>query len=634
MIVAAAGLICFDRPAAGDAVRETFDKRLTADIKRVEQTPDTSDDAELAAAMLIMARGETANMQQLALLCDSIYKLGAKSPEGYPAAIEALELLADKIPERRTKCLEKILVLQMELYNAAGRKDRVPVGEDTVHILLKLSDIRTRSGDTFSARLFLRQARRIAKAIRTGIIARVKEKEKTLPARIRAGLKLQKQLATLKANPNNLELRSKLIQRLAAREEDFVIAKSLLTPDVDEQLQSYVPLALRDPKSLPADVAYEMAQWLRLLLSDAPSETRAAGLMRLRQYLNVYLMKHTENDTQRLEVAREFHDIELQLVKLGRLPGGKHWSLDVITLGLIADGKINASIEKARKYLWSLQRHDGSWPTRLNDADQPAKHATAMITYALVQSGVHPSDKRLARTLKTIAATETNDTLSLALRCCLWNAVNQQQPGKYATELRADALKLVRANVDGGFGATCTPDSDARYSNARCTQYAILGAAMASQGGVEIPRRFWVRSMNWWRNSQNPNGGWGRTPVGRSRHNPTAGGAVSMLICLDQLNRSRQNAMSHDSLQNALEWLDKHLDDGKNRDPINYLYTVSRLGVACDTKKIGKINWFKWASNDLLKHQKSNGAWKPRKKSEHISTALGILTLSTARGGR
>ena len=66
-------------------------------------------------------------------------------------------------------------------------------------------------------------------------------------------------------------------------------------------------------------------------------------MMRIRQYLNVYLMKHTKNDKQRLDATKEFHKVELQLVKLGMLPGKKYWSLDIIGLGLIADPKIDTA---------------------------------------------------------------------------------------------------------------------------------------------------------------------------------------------------------------------------------------------------------------------------------------------------
>ena len=632
--LAVAGIIGFAHLSKADDAQDTFDRRFGKDLIRVNKTPDENDDVRLGKTLLDAAQAGRENPELLSLLCENAYRLGSKNTRSYHIAIEAMELLGDNVPELRTRCLEKILVLQIELYRTALRRDKVSTGENTIYTLLELSDAKARSGDAMGAKLFLLQASKITKVIRSNIIKTINEKEKTLQARIQTGLKLQQQLTALQADPKNLQLRRKLIRRLVMREENLGMAKSLLTPDVDEQLRSYVPIALKNPKSLVPAVAYEMSQWYRSLLSNAPEGNNAVLLLRIRLYLNVYLMKHTEDDKQRLDVGKEFHDVELQLVKLGVLPGKKYWSLDVIGLGLIADPKINTAIAQARKYLWGLQRPDGTWPESVGDGGFPKKYSTPLIAYALVQSGVDPSDKRLTETLKNLAATETDDTLSLALRCCLWNAVNFTLPGKYITELRKDALKLSRGSVDGGFGETCTPDSPTRDNDALHTQYAILGVAMGAQGGVNISRGFWVKSMNWWRNTQNPNGGWGRTPMGRSRHHPTAAGAVSMLICLDQLNRSQQIALKHDSLEEALDWLSRHFDDGKNTDPVNYLYTLSRLGVACKTKKFGNTNWFKWASDDLLWRQQDNGAWKPKNKSGHISTALGILVLSTARGGR
>lgn len=632
--LAVAGMIGFAHLSRADDARNAFDKRFGKDMERVGKTPDDNDDIELGKILLDAAEIDRSNPESLSLLCENAYRLGAKNSGSYHIAIEAMELLGDNVPELRTKCLEKILVLQMYLYRAAGRRDRVITGEKIIYTLLKLSDAKAHSGEGLGARLFLLQAGNIATTIQSDIIQSVNEKEKTLHARIQAGLKLQKQLAALQADPKNLKLRRKLIRGLVVREENLPAAKSLLTPDLDEQLRSYVSTALKKPESLAPAVAREMSQWYRSLLSDAPEENKAALLMRIRQYLNVCLMKHTKNDERRLDAAREFHDIELQLVTLGQLPGKKYWSLDVISLGIIADPKINTAILRARNHLWGLQRMDGTWDESLSDAELQNEYSTPLVAFALIQSGVSPSDKRLVRTLKNLAATETDNTLCLAMRCCLWNAVNFRLPGKYIAELRKDALKLARASVDGGFGETCSPEAYARDNNALHTQYATLGVAMGAQGGVKIPRGFWAKSMNWWRNTQNPDGGWGTVPMGQSRHNPTAAGTVSILICLDQLNRSREIALNHDSVKEAIGWLDRHFDDGKNVDPINYLYTLSRLGIGRKTKQFGNTNWFKWASDDLLWHQQNNGAWKPKNKSELISTALGILVLCTGRGGR
>jgi hypothetical protein len=633
LVVAVVGMIGFAHFTRADDAQNTFDQRFEKDLERVRKTPGDHDDIELAKTLLDTAKTTRENPEIFSLLCENAYRLVSKNPRSYHIAIEAMNFLGDNVPELRTKCLEKILVLQMALYGDAGQRDKVIIGEETIYTLLELSDAKAHGGDASGARLFLLQASKIAKAVRSDIIQTISEKEKTLSTRIRAGLQLQKQLAALQADPKNIKLREKLIRQLVVREENLPAAKSLLTPDVDEHLQSYVPIALKNPKSLPPTVAYEMSQWYRSILNDTSEASRPSLLMRIRQYLNVYLMKHTKDDKQRLDAAKEFHKVELQLVKLGMLPGKKYWSLDVIGLGLIADPKIDTAILRARNYLWGLQRADGTW-ANLSNAGFPREYSTPLIAFALIQSGVSPSDKRLVRTLKNLAATETDDTLSLAFRCCLWNAVNFRLPGKYITELRKDALKLARGSIDGGFGKTCSLDSDTRDNDAMHTQYAILGVAMGVQGGVKIPRGFWVKSMNWWRIAQNPNGGWGRTPVGRSRHNPTAAGAVSMLICLNQLNRSREIALNHDSVEEALGWLNMHFNDGKNTDPLNYLYTLSRLGIACKAKQFANTNWFKWASDDLLWRQQNNGAWKARNQSEHISTALGILVLCTARGGR
>jgi len=259
-IIAVAGMICLDQPGMADAAQDAFDRRFGEDLERVSKTSDDDDDIELAKILLDAAESARGNPESFSLLCENAYRLGSKNPRGYDIAIEAMEFLGDNVPELRTKCLEKILVLQMELYRAAGRRDRLATGEETIYTLLKLSDAKARNGDAFGARLFLLQAGRISKTIRSDTIVTINEKKKTIRARIQTGLKLQKQLAALQAAPKNLTLRKKLIRQLVLREENLSAANSLLTPDLDEQLRSYVPIALKNPQSLGATVAHEMSQ--------------------------------------------------------------------------------------------------------------------------------------------------------------------------------------------------------------------------------------------------------------------------------------------------------------------------------------------------------------------------------------
>ncbi|MCY2925926.1 MAG: hypothetical protein NT031_10890, partial [Planctomycetota bacterium] len=73
------------------------------------------------------------------------------------------------------------------------------------------------------------------------------------------------------------------------------------------------------------------------------------------------------------------------------------------------DAATQAAIEKAAKFLWSIQQPDGSWHEwstngpnggQLRDYYQTyTDGTTALVAHALMESGVPPTDKRMAKAL-------------------------------------------------------------------------------------------------------------------------------------------------------------------------------------------------------------------------------------------
>ena len=91
-----------------------------------------------------------------------------------------------------------------------------------------------------------------------------------------------------------------------------------------------------------------------------------------------------------------------------------------------SDVAVEEAIEKGIAYLWSLQDASGSWG--------PAGHAaypvgpTALITYALLESGISPQDARMVKALDFLARSRTNKTYSLGLRSNVWLTAMKAPP--------------------------------------------------------------------------------------------------------------------------------------------------------------------------------------------------------------
>jgi hypothetical protein len=196
-----------------------------------------------------------------------------------------------------------------------------------------------------------------------------------------------------------------------------------------------------------------------------------------------------------------------------------------------------------------------------------------------------------------------------------------------------DADLLARGTGDGSYGPKVDPQNPTRGGDTFHTAYAMLGVSRGETGGAAAGDDYWRRELMWWLRAQNRDGGWGAYPGEESRHVNSIAAAVSVLTCLNHLGRSRDEALRHGGMQSALRWIEANYNNGRNSDPLHFLYGVGRLGAALGTRKIGESDWYDWASRDLIRHQREDGLWAPRGKPPYASTALGLLTLCHARAG-
>jgi hypothetical protein len=92
--------------------------------------------------------------------------------------------------------------------------------------------------------------------------------------------------------------------------------------------------------------------------------------------------------------------------------------------------EVEASIDKGKKFLYSLQRPEGRWEPDAqrkgnNHHDHPKMQGsawggfTAVATYALLASGENPQDPRMAKAIEFL---KTADSSSLRPRCACWRS--------------------------------------------------------------------------------------------------------------------------------------------------------------------------------------------------------------------
>jgi hypothetical protein len=156
------------------------------------------------------------------------------------------------------------------------------------------------------------------------------------------------------------------------------------------------------------------------------------------------------------------------------------------------------------------------------------------------------------------------------------------------------------------------------------TQFAILGVWTARRHGVPMERTV-ARITRRFRDSQAPNGGWHYAYIVPGRGSTpamTGAGLLGLAVGLglanpdfapDQARTPPRNAAVERGLQALAESIGQPLEARRRgRWPnvnLYFLWTVERVGVLYNLRKIGGKDWYAWGAQMLLDSQNDDGSW-------------------------
>jgi hypothetical protein len=296
-------------------------------------------------------------------------------------------------------------------------------------------------------------------------------------------------------------------------------------------------------------------------------------------------------------------------------------------------GAILRSIEAFR----TSQKPDGTWPDYAQEGG-----VTALAAYALLQAGVTPEDKALARALQQIEKTAHQSTYVVSLKAL---ALASADPKKYREAIQACADWLVAIqNAGGGWGYGRVPAAPLSGEGAAGlvkneaalkrayerpdlsnTQFAILALSEAERAGAKVPPDVWRKADRYVRTSQLPGGGWGYVyhdaDPEEAYGSMTAAAVASVFLCADRLARQDEPAETTrerlTSAQMGLVWIADHytLKENPARGLAWYyfwLYAVERAGVTSGWRQFGDHDWFREGAAMLVDGQRADGAWTDR----------------------
>jgi WD40 repeat protein/tetratricopeptide (TPR) repeat protein len=301
------------RAAPAQDAEQVFNSLYGKDYRKALSTSDRADDIALARQLVEATKTAAHQPRLFALLCEKAHLLAGKHPGGHETAIEAMKLLAEKVPAKKKDCREKLLTLYQARYGASRRDARPAAGEDLIDYFMTAADECGTEGDYTSAVRYLRRASYLARAIRSASSDAVVEKLKRLIALERTAKDIERAKAILKANPLDAAARPRLVRLYLVEKDNPAEAAKYLGAACDEATKTYVPLLVKDATSLADAVCLELAEWYRSLSAKASAFARPAMLRRAKGYYDVFLAKHTAKDMSRTKAELALKKVEQAL---------------------------------------------------------------------------------------------------------------------------------------------------------------------------------------------------------------------------------------------------------------------------------------------------------------------------------
>jgi len=306
---------------------------------------------------------------------------------------------------------------------------------------------------------------------------------------------------------------------------------------------------------------------------------------------------------------------------------------------------VRSAIDKGVKYLRSRQQADGSW---IEWPNQPGG-VTAMVTLALLNSGVPADDPQIQRALDRLRRFQPTSTYATSLQTM---AFCRAQPSRDAALILRNVRWLEAKQVNSGprKGAWSYPLGTGDNSN---SQFALLALHEAEQVGIAVTPQTWRLAKAYWDDCQNLDGSWGYYKGQAGTGSMTCAGITSMVITEDRVGASDaavegdridccgQSRGGSPQLERGLDWLARNFTVNANPGAqqhlwlLYYLYGVERTGRLTARRFFGGHDWYREGCDLLVRRQDGlSGYWKGTGHAEdapEIATSLVLLFLSKGR---
>jgi len=285
--------------------------------REVLATSSLKDDAEFAKTLLEAVPAARQMPKLTALIYEKAHEFGVKLPEGHGAAVQAAQAMIAVEGVDSLHWQRKLLTVYELRWKAAYGAAKRPFGQELVAQAIVVADLLVKNGKANEALPLYLRAQSMApyyapdrKAQIGAKILSVREQQKTVR-------EIARHLEALKADPGNLNVREKLICLYVIDLDRPAEAQKHVTPDVSEELRTYVPLAAKDPRQAPPAACPQLGRWYKKLADGTSARTgKANALRRARTYSQRYL-RENPSPLEAVKVRLLLKSVDKELAKLG-----------------------------------------------------------------------------------------------------------------------------------------------------------------------------------------------------------------------------------------------------------------------------------------------------------------------------
>ena len=332
--------------------------------------------------------------------------------------------------------------------------------------------------------------------------------------------------------------------------------------------------------------------------------------------------------------------------------------------------KVRRAIENGVRFLKNQQsKTQWNWEgVVLNLIADMEGGVTALVTLALLNCGVKPTEKEVAKAIEYLRTLPPKKTYVVGLQTMVFAEAREKKD-----------LPLIQRNaewlISKGLGWRVSPDfkitggelrgwsypSQELADNSN-TQYALLGLYAAKEAGAKIDDSVWKAILKYYTDNQHSDGNlagyWGyyndRAFGGdRASFSMTVAGVCGLLIASMGLDQSEQGLdlntgvaaqcgvySQNGAIAKGMNWIGKNfnLDTSKHGASFYNIYGIERLGRLSGQRFIDKYDWYREGCEKLVRMQEIGGASAGAitgkggiDSAPVLSTSFALLFLSKGR---